>query len=185
MPAMRPQRPGQRQKCLEPGAGTNVTCGAYAIGPAMRGDSPAARPDEAVVCVGEIQQACCLCLPRMNVAPPRVLQSESVFYPEEKHYSRLRDLAFVSNRKMLQAFYFALAFCAAQRLRCASAIFLRASALSTRFFLGLALAGDFLALLPALVVAVPMLASSLRACESRAISESIWASMFSIAIYKG
>ena len=40
----------------------------------------------------------------------------------------------------------ALARTAAQRLRCASAIFLRASALSTRFFLGLALAGAFLAL---------------------------------------
>ena len=88
----------------------------------------------------------------------------------------------MSNGEMLQAFYLALAFCAAQRLRCASAIFLRASALNTRFFLGLALAGAFLALLPALVVVVPMLASSLRACESLAISESIWAIMFSIAI---
>jgi hypothetical protein len=74
--------------------------------------------------------------------------------------------------------------CAAQRLRCASAIFLRASALSTRLFLGLALAAALPALGPAVVEAVPMLASSLRACVSLAISESNWARMFSIAIWK-
>jgi len=62
-----------------------------------------------------------------------------------------------------------------QRLRCASAIRLRASALSTRFFLGLALAEAFLALRPALVAAVPIVASRERACLSLAISESNWA----------
>ena len=105
--------------------------------------------------------------------------------PEEKTFPPAAGLCPMSNTKKLQALYFAFAFCAAQRLRCASAIFLRASALNTRFFLVFAFAGAFLALLPALVVVVPMLASSLRACESRAISESIWASMFSMAIYKG
>ena len=124
-------------------------------------------------------------LSRMTAAPLRGLQDGSMFHPGREHYSRPRSFACMSNGEMLQAFYFALAFCAAQRLRCASAIFLRASALNTRFFLGLALAGAFLALLPALVVVVPMLASSLRACESLAISESIWARMFSIAIYRG
>jgi hypothetical protein len=34
-----------------------------------------------------------------------------------------------------ETFYFDFAFCAAQRFRCASAILLRASGLSTRFFL--------------------------------------------------
>ena len=84
-----------------------------------------------------------------------------------------------------QALYFALAFSLAQRLCCASAIFLRASALKTRFFLVLALAGAFFAVRPALVAAVPSVASRARACFSLAISASISTRMFSIAIDQG
>ena len=76
-----------------------------------------------------------------------------------------------------------LAFCAAQRRCCASAIFLRASVLKTRFFLVLALAGAFFAGRPALVVAAPSVASSARACCSLDISASISARIFSIAIH--
>ena len=85
----------------------------------------------------------------------------------------------------VQAFYFALAFSLAQRLCWASAIFLRASALKTRFFLVLALAGAFFAMRPALVAAVPSVASRARACFSLAISASISTRMFSIAIGQG
>jgi hypothetical protein len=98
----------------------------------------------------------------------------------------------VANQRRLEpflnAYYFlvalALAFCASQRRCCASAIFLRASALKTRFFLVLALAGAFLAVRPALVVAAPSVASSARACCSLDISASISARIFSIAIHQ-
>src|SRR5580692_3662791 len=77
--------------------------------------------------------------------------------------------------------YLLLAFCAAQRLRCASAIRLRASGLSTRDFL--ALAGAFLVLRSVTLEAeTPEPASRERTCVSLAISESIWASIESIAI---
>lgn len=84
-----------------------------------------------------------------------------------------------------RGFYFALAFSLAQRLCCASAIFLRASALKTRFFLVLALAGAFFALGPGWVAAVPSVASRARACFSLAISASISTRMLSIAIGQG
>src|SRR5208282_2578858 len=99
----------------------------------------------------------------------------------------------VANEERLEPFFNAydffvallLAFCAAQRRCCASAIFLRASALKTRFFLVLALAGAFFAARPALVVATPSVANSARACCSLAISASISARIFSIAISQG
>lgn len=75
-----------------------------------------------------------------------------------------------------------LALWAAQRLRCASAIRLRASALSTRFF-GDFLAGDLLACRPLTPVeGLPVLLSNLRTSVSLAISESIWARIESIAM---
>ena len=80
----------------------------------------------------------------------------------------------------------ALALTAAQRLCCASAILLRASALKTRFFLALvftlALAGAFFAVRPALGAMVPSVASTARARCKLAISASIWVRIFSIAI---
>src|SRR5215469_2708044 len=76
--------------------------------------------------------------------------------------------------------YLVLAFCAAQRLRCASAIRLRASGLSTRAFL--AFTGAFLALRPFALDEPPEPASRARTWVSFAISESIWASIESIAI---
>jgi hypothetical protein len=79
--------------------------------------------------------------------------------------------------------YFDLAFCAAQRLRCASAIRLRASALSTRFFL--LLLGplvDLLAELDELVDREP--ASRERTWVSLAISASISARIDSIDMFQ-
>lgn len=89
--------------------------------------------------------------------------------------------------------YFAFAvfaFCAAQRLRWASAIRLRASALNTRFLRGPA-AGVLSALLVPLVAAlaaalvVPVPLKRARTWVSRAISESICAKIESIVIRKG
>lgn len=74
-----------------------------------------------------------------------------------------------------------LAFCAAHLLRCASAIRLRASALSTRFLR--VLAGAFLVFRSVTFVAtLPESASRERTCVSLAISASIWASIDSISI---
>ena len=86
---------------------------------------------------------------------------------------------------MLAFISYDLAFCAAQRLRCASAILLRASGLNTRFFLvfPLAFAGDFGVLgSVTLAATLPVVASRERTCVSFAISASIWAIMESIAI---
>src|SRR5580658_8968243 len=77
--------------------------------------------------------------------------------------------------------YFALAFCAAHRLRCASAIRLRASGLRTRFVLVLP-AFVFFLIAVNLVARLRELASSERTCVSLAISASICATIESIAI---
>src|SRR5208282_4083747 len=71
------------------------------------------------------------------------------------------------------AFFLVLARSAAQRLRCASAMRLRPSALILRRFAGFDALTAFAALCPAGVEMTPMVANSLRACCSRAISESI------------
>jgi len=75
--------------------------------------------------------------------------------------------------------YLHLSFFAAQRLRCASAIRLRASGLSTRDLRDFA--GDFL-VLRSVAFEEPEPASRERTWVSRAISESIWARIESIAI---
>jgi hypothetical protein len=70
--------------------------------------------------------------------------------------------------------YFDFAFCAAQRLRCASAIRLRASGLSKRFALPFALAGVFVAFDPFNFEVTPLpLVSKVRMWVRRAISASI------------
>lgn len=74
------------------------------------------------------------------------------------------------------ASFLLLAFCAAQRLRCASAMRLRASGLSTRIFrvFIFGVAEAFLVLRSLIPVAtLPVLANKERACVSRAISASI------------
>ena len=78
-----------------------------------------------------------------------------------------------------------LAFCLAQRLRCAAAILARASGLSTRFFAALTLAGAFACITAAFVVTLPRSANKARACFSLAISASISVRMFSIAMQQG
>ncbi len=79
-----------------------------------------------------------------------------------------RPLLMRGERERLRACasYLALAFCAAQRLRCASAIRLRASALNMRrFFPSLAAFAAFLVLRPVTLAAtLPVLASRERTC---------------------
>ena len=75
--------------------------------------------------------------------------------------------------------YLLLAFCAAHRLRCASAMRLRASGLNTRDFRAFAVV--FL-VLRSVALDEPEPASRERTWVSRAISESIWARIDSIAI---
>ena len=72
----------------------------------------------------------------------------------------------VGGDDLAELLYLALAFCAAHRLRCASAIRLRASALNTRrFFPFLGAFAAFLVLLPVSLTATLLaLASRVRAC---------------------
>ena len=110
---------------------------------------------------------------------PDVIRAMPAWLPESREGGHLRRIKKKIAMSFPSVLYLLFAFCAAQRLRCASAIRLRASGLNTRDFRDFA--GDFL-VLRSVAFEEPEPASRERTWVSRAISESIWARIDSIAI---